>query len=79
MKEHQAREYIFEKKVNKFYSIFERENNNVSMKPNKISDLINIDERTLFLNIYRKIITKSSRQKYQYQHNFHYPSRQKFS
>ena len=48
-------EWLFEKKVNKFYSIFERENNNVSMKPNKISDLINIDERTLFLNIYSKI------------------------
>ena len=43
------------KRVNKFYSIFERENNNVSMKPNKISDLVNIDERTLFLNIYSKI------------------------
>ena len=25
------------------------------MKPNKISDLVNIDERTLFLNIYSKI------------------------
>lgn len=48
-------EWLFEKKVNKFYSIFERENNNVSMKPNKISDLVNIDERTLFLNIYSKI------------------------
>ncbi len=43
------------KRVNKFYAIFERENNNVSMKPNKISDLVNIDERTLFLNIYSKI------------------------
>lgn len=48
-------EWLFEKRVNKFYSIFERENNNVSMKPNKISDLVNIDERTLFLNIYSKI------------------------
>lgn len=48
-------ERLFEKRVNKFYSIFERENNNVSMKPNKISDLVNIDERTLFLNIYSKI------------------------
>ena len=48
-------EWLFEKRVNKFYAIFERENNNVSMKPNKISDLINIDERTLFLNIYSKI------------------------
>lgn len=48
-------EWLFEKRVNKFYSIFERDNNNVSMKPNKISDLVNIDERTLFLNIYSKI------------------------
>lgn len=48
-------EWLFEKRVNKFYGIFERENNNVSMKPNKISDLVNIDERTLFLNIYSKI------------------------
>ncbi len=48
-------EWLFEKRVNKFYAIFERENNNVSMRPNKISDLVNIDERTLFLNIYSKI------------------------
>lgn len=48
-------EWLFEKRFNKFYAIFERENNNVSMKPNKISDLVNIDERTLFLNIYSKI------------------------
>ena len=48
-------EWLFEKRVNKFYAIFERENNNVLMKPNKISDLVNIDERTLFLNIYSKI------------------------
>ena len=33
-------EWLFEKRVNKFYSIFERENNNLSMKPNKISDLL---------------------------------------
>ncbi len=48
-------EWLFEKRLNKFYAIFERENNNVSMKPNKISELANIDERTLFLNIYSKI------------------------
>lgn len=48
-------EWLFEKRVNKFYTIFERENNNVSMKPNKILELVNIDERTLFLNIYSKI------------------------
>ena len=48
-------EWLFEKIFNKFYAIFERENKNVSMKPNKISELVNIDERTLFLNIYSKI------------------------
>lgn len=49
-------EWLYEKRVNKFYSIFERENNNIKMmKDNKFSKLANIDERTLFLNIYSKI------------------------
>lgn len=48
-------EWLYEKRVNKFYSIFERENNNVTMKRNKIAGLSNIDEKTLFLNIYSKI------------------------
>ena len=49
-------EWLFEKRVNKFYSIFERENNNIKMmRDNKFSKLANIDERTLFLNIYSKI------------------------
>ena len=48
-------EWLYEKRVNKFYSIFERENNNVTMKTNKIVVLSNIDEKTLFLNIYSKI------------------------
>ncbi len=49
-------EWLYIKKVNKFYPIFEREKNNVTMKSNnKISGLANIDERTLFLNIYSKI------------------------
>ena len=49
-------EWLYIKKINKFYSIFEREKNNVTMKSNnKISGLVNIDERTLFLNIYSKI------------------------
>ncbi len=49
-------EWLFEKRINKFYTIFEREKNNVTMKSNnKISGLVNIDERTLFLNIYSKI------------------------
>ena len=49
-------EWLYIKKINKFYSIFEREKNNVTMKSNnKISGFANIDERTLFLNIYSKI------------------------
>lgn len=49
-------EWLYEKRVNKFYSIFERENNNIKMvKDNKLPKLANIDERTLFLNIYSKI------------------------
>lgn len=48
-------EWLYEKRVNKFYSIFERENNNVTMKTNKIAGLSNIDEKILFLNIYSKI------------------------
>ncbi len=49
-------EWLYEKRINKFYSVFEREKNNVTMKSNnKISGLVNIDERTLFLNIYSKI------------------------
>ena len=49
-------EWLYEKRVNKFYSIFERVNNNIKMmKDNKLSKLANIDERTLFLNIYSKI------------------------
>ena len=49
-------EWLYIKKVNKFYPIFDREKNNVTMKSNnKISGLANIDERTLFLNIYSKI------------------------
>lgn len=49
-------EWLYEKRVNKFYSIFEREHNNVkNMRNNKITMLANIDERTLFLNVYSKI------------------------
>lgn len=48
-------EWLYEKRINKFYTIFEREENNVSMKTNKISGLANIDGRSLFLNIYSKI------------------------
>ena len=55
LKDNIISEWLYEKRVNKFYSIFERENNNVTMKTNKIAGLSNIDEKTLFLNIYSKI------------------------
>ena len=49
-------EWLFEKRVNKFYTIFERENNIVRLKNNtKIIEYENIDNRTLFLNIFSKI------------------------
>lgn len=49
-------EWLFEKRVNKFYTIFERENNIVSLKNNnKTTEFANIDSRTLFLNIFSKI------------------------
>ena len=56
LKDSIASEWLYIKKINKFYMVFEREKNNVTMKSNnKISELANIDERTLFLNIYSKI------------------------
>ena len=48
-------EWLLIKRINKFYSIFEREKNNVNMKANKLQALANVDEKTLFLNIYSKI------------------------
>ena len=49
-------EWLYEKKVNKFYSIFERENNSIKLvKDTKLSKLANIDESVLFLKIYSKI------------------------
>jgi hypothetical protein len=49
-------EWLYVKRINKFYEIFERENNNLKMKSNsKLAGIANIDNRTLFLNIYSKI------------------------
>jgi len=49
-------EWLCEKRVNKFYTIFERKNNKIKMmKDNKLSKIVNIDEKTVFLNIYNKI------------------------
>lgn len=55
LKDHILSEWLYVKKINKFYPIFEREENNIDMKANRISKIVNIDERTLFLNIYSKI------------------------
>ncbi len=59
MKDYIISEWLFEKKrINKFYTIFERDSNNVILKDeNKKQEFSNIDERTLFLNIYSKIDT----------------------
>lgn len=50
-------EWLYEKRVNKFYEIFDRTNNNIEVKDNKnkLLGLANVDEKTLFLNIFAKI------------------------
>lgn len=50
-------EWLYEKRVNKFYKIFERNNNNVLLVnvKSKISDLANIDDKSLFLKSFRAI------------------------
>ena len=56
LKDYIISEWLFEKRINKFYTIFERDSNNVILKDeNKKQEFSNIDERTLFLNIYSKI------------------------
>ncbi len=56
LKDNIISEWLFEKRINKFYTIFERDSNNVILKDeNKKQEFSNIDERTLFLNIYSKI------------------------
>ena len=52
---------MYEKKINKFYTIFERKENSVSMKSNnKNNRYDNLDDKTLFLSIYTKIDRKNS-------------------
>lgn len=56
LKDYIISEWLFEKRINKFYTIFERDSNNVILKDeNKKQEFSKIDERTLFLNIYSKI------------------------
>ena len=54
-------EWMYEKKINKFYTIFERRENSVLMKVNnKNGRYDNLDDKTLFLSIYSKIDKKNS-------------------
>ena len=50
-------EWLYEKRINKFYEIFERNNNNVQITKvkNKLFDLANIDDKSLFLKSFRAI------------------------
>ncbi len=50
-------EWLYEKRKNKFYKIFERNNNNVQIMKvkNKLFDLANIDDKSLFLKSFRAI------------------------
>ena len=50
-------EWLYEKRINKFYEIFDRTNNNIEVKDNKnkLLGLANVDEKTLFLNVFAKI------------------------
>ena len=50
-------EWLYEKRINKFYEIFERANNNIEVKDNKnkLLGLANVDEKNLFLNVFAKI------------------------
>lgn len=50
-------EWLYEKRINKFYEIFERNNNNVQIMKvkNKLFDLANIDDKSLFLKSFRAI------------------------
>ena len=50
-------EWLYEKRVNKFYEIFDRTNNNIEVKDNKnkLLGLANVDEKNLFLNVFAKI------------------------
>ena len=50
-------EWLYEKRADKFYEIFDRTNNNIEVKDNKnkLLGLANVDEKTLFLNVFAKI------------------------
>ena len=51
-------EWLYKKRKNTFYEIFERTNNNVTVKTkNKPNEFQNIDENSLFLNMYSRMYT----------------------
>lgn len=53
-KEKVISEWLYKKRINTFYEIFEREGNNVNLKINK-NKFSNIDENSLFLNMYSRM------------------------
>ena len=57
LKDNITSEWLYIKKINKFYEIFERTKNTIELKDkmNKLLHLANVDENTLFLNLYSKI------------------------
>ena len=57
LKDNITSEWLYIKKINKFYEIFERTKNTIELKDkmNKLLHLANVDESTLFLNLYSKI------------------------
>lgn len=53
-------EWLFEKRTNKFYPIFERDNNHIQVKDEKYKLLenANLNEKTLVLNVFTRIDNK---------------------
>ena len=54
-------EWLYEKRINKFYSIFERDNNDITVKDekNKLLGCVNLNEKTLFLSAFARIDNKN--------------------
>ena len=54
-------EWLYEKKINKFYTIFDRKDNDIKLKDqkNKLLPYVNINEKSLFLSAYFRIDNKN--------------------
>ncbi len=54
-------EWLYEKRINKFYSIFDRDNNDIEVKDNKnkLLGLVNINEKNLFLSAISRLDNKN--------------------